>query len=196
MYVAKYLHRGAFYPKTTSLKFTRSRAHMSFSFTRSVSFASFFSSQCTHVSSLTRSSLERRRSHRSSSSSNHKRIFIANASHPTEEKEKKTRKKIVVVGAGWGGWGAAKALLESNECEGILLDGLKDPTGKTGQKTASGKPFESYVLVLSYLLFPLSTITIFPSRRHHRCLLLCLRLRLRRRQRSRRFARRRNNSRN
>ena len=118
---------------------------MSFSFTRSVSFASFFSSQCTHVSSLTRSSLERRRSHRSSSSSNHKRIFIANASHPTEEKEKKTRKKIVVVGAGWGGWGAAKALLESNECEVILLDGLKDPTGKTGQKTASGKPFESGV---------------------------------------------------
>ena len=145
MYVAKYLHRGAFYPKTTSLKFTRSRAHMSFSFTRSVSFASFFSSQCTHVSSLTRSSLERRRSHRSSSSSNHKRIFIANASHPTEEKEKKTRKKIVVLGAGWGGWGAAKALLESNECEVILLDGLKDPTGKCGQKTASGKPFESGV---------------------------------------------------
>ena len=113
---------------------------MSFSFTRSVSFASFFSSQFTHVSSSSRSSLERRRSHRSSSSSNRARISITNASNPTDEEKK--RKKIVVVGAGWGGWGAAKALLESNECEVILLDGLKDPTGKTGQKTASGKPFE------------------------------------------------------
>ena len=116
---------------------------MSFSFTRSVSFASFFSSQFTHVSSSSRSSLERRRSHRSSSSSNRARISITNASNPTDEEKK--RKKIVVVGAGWGGWGAAKALLESNECEVILLDGLKDPTGKTGQKTASGKPFESGV---------------------------------------------------
>ena len=76
---------------------------MSFSFTRSVSFASFFSSQFTHVSSSSRSSLERRRSHRSSSSSNRARISITNASNPTdeekeEEKDSRRRRRVGRVG--------------------------------------------------------------------------------------------------
>jgi uncharacterized protein with NAD-binding domain and iron-sulfur cluster len=45
------------------------------------------------------------------------------------------QKKYVVVGAGWGGWGAAKALCQS-KAEVILLDVLPDPTGRT-------KPFLS-----------------------------------------------------
>merc|ERR1719453_39115 len=49
---------------------------------------------------------------------------------------------IAVVGAGWGGWGAAKALVE-NGCKVTLLDALPDPTGKTPYLTPSGKPFEA-----------------------------------------------------
>lgn len=40
------------------------------------------------------------------------------------------KKKYVIVGGGWGGWGAAKALCQSNvDCEVILIDALPDPTG-------------------------------------------------------------------
>ncbi len=40
------------------------------------------------------------------------------------------RKKFVVVGGGWAGWGASKALCESKiDVEVILLDALPDPTG-------------------------------------------------------------------
>lgn len=48
---------------------------------------------------------------------------------------------VVVVGAGWGGWGAAKALHE-NGCRVTMLDGMPDPTGATPFLTPSGKPFE------------------------------------------------------
>ncbi|CAK0832038.1 unnamed protein product, partial [Prorocentrum cordatum] len=51
------------------------------------------------------------------------------------------RPKVAVVGAGWGGLGAAKALCE-NGCEVIMLDGMPDPTGKTPFLTPSGKPFD------------------------------------------------------
>jgi uncharacterized protein with NAD-binding domain and iron-sulfur cluster len=61
------------------------------------------------------------------------------------EKKSEKKKKIVIVGAGWGGWGAAKALSESEESDVILLDGLDDPTGKTAPRTPSGKPFEAGV---------------------------------------------------
>ena len=46
------------------------------------------------------------------------------------------------MGAGWGGWGAAKALVE-NGCRVTLLDALPDPTGRTPYLTPSGKPFEA-----------------------------------------------------
>ena len=49
---------------------------------------------------------------------------------------------VVVVGAGWGGWGAAKALCEAG-VRVTLVDGLADPTGSTPLTTASGKPFEA-----------------------------------------------------
>eukprot|EP00956_Cyclotella_meneghiniana_P039137 scaffold166334_cov23-Cyclotella_meneghiniana.AAC.1 len=38
-------------------------------------------------------------------------------------------KKYVVIGGGWGGWGAAKALCEQNDVEVTLIDALPDPTG-------------------------------------------------------------------
>lgn len=54
------------------------------------------------------------------------------------------KKKYVVVGGGWGGWGAAKALCQSNvDCEVILMDALPDPTGATPYVSASGKPVEA-----------------------------------------------------
>ncbi|CAM9258546.1 unnamed protein product [Chrysoparadoxa australica] len=52
-----------------------------------------------------------------------------------------TKPHAVVVGAGWGGWGAAKALCE-NGCKVTLLDGLPDPTGAKPYLTPTGKPFE------------------------------------------------------
>ena len=49
---------------------------------------------------------------------------------------------VVVVGGGWAGWGAAKALCEAG-VRVTLLDGNPDPTGQTPLTTASGKPFEA-----------------------------------------------------
>ena len=48
----------------------------------------------------------------------------------------------VVIGAGWAGWGAAKALCEAG-VRVTLLDAMADPTGNTPMTTASGKPFEA-----------------------------------------------------
>jgi len=52
----------------------------------------------------------------------------------------KKKPRVAVVGAGWGGLGAAKALCE-NGCEVILLDGAEKPA--SGGTTPSGKPFEA-----------------------------------------------------
>ena len=42
----------------------------------------------------------------------------------------KLRKKFVVIGGGWGGWGAAKALCQSGiDADVTLIDALPDPTG-------------------------------------------------------------------
>ena len=49
---------------------------------------------------------------------------------------------VVVIGAGWAGWGAAKALCEAG-VRVSLIDGMADPTGGTPLTTASGKPFEA-----------------------------------------------------
>jgi uncharacterized protein with NAD-binding domain and iron-sulfur cluster len=49
---------------------------------------------------------------------------------------------VVVVGGGWAGWGAAKALGEAG-VRVTLLDGMADPTGSTPLTTATGKPFEA-----------------------------------------------------
>ena len=62
-----------------------------------------------------------------------------------DETTTNAKKKIVVVGAGWGGWGAAKAVAESETASVVLLDGVPDPTGRTGTRATSGKPFEAGV---------------------------------------------------
>ena len=49
---------------------------------------------------------------------------------------------VMVIGAGWAGWGAAKALCEAG-VRVTLVDGMSDPTGRTPMRTASGKPFEA-----------------------------------------------------
>ncbi len=49
---------------------------------------------------------------------------------------------VVVIGAGWAGWGAAKALCEAG-VRVTLIDGMPDPTGSTPITTKSGKPFEA-----------------------------------------------------
>lgn len=54
------------------------------------------------------------------------------------------KKKYVIVGAGWGGWGAAKALCESGiDAEITIIDALPDPTGNTPYLSATGKPVEA-----------------------------------------------------
>ena len=49
--------------------------------------------------------------------------------------------KVAVIGAGFGGWGAVKALVEGGE-EVVLIDTLDDPTGSTPFLTPTGKPME------------------------------------------------------
>ena len=49
---------------------------------------------------------------------------------------------VVVVGAGWGGWGAAKVLCEAG-VRVTLIDGMADPSGREPITTSSGKPFEA-----------------------------------------------------
>lgn len=50
------------------------------------------------------------------------------------------RPRVAVVGAGWGGLGAAKALCE-NGCEVFLIDGTDNPASEP-KPTPSGKPYE------------------------------------------------------
>lgn len=49
---------------------------------------------------------------------------------------------VAVIGAGWGGFGAAKALCENN-CKVTLIDTLSDPSGEKPFLTPTGKPFEA-----------------------------------------------------
>ena len=61
----------------------------------------------------------------------------------SEDENKK--KKYVIVGGGWGGWGAAEALIESGivNIDVTLIDALSDPTGSTPYLSSSGKPIEA-----------------------------------------------------
>ena len=49
---------------------------------------------------------------------------------------------VVVIGAGWAGWGTAKALCEAS-IRVTLVDGMSDPTGRTPMRTSGCKPFEA-----------------------------------------------------
>jgi len=54
------------------------------------------------------------------------------------------KRKYIIVGGGWGGWGAAKALSESDiDCDVTLIDALPDPTGAMPYLSKSGKPVEA-----------------------------------------------------
>lgn len=65
----------------------------------------------------------------------------AEASSPSDDVVSDRKPRVAVVGAGWGGFGAAKALCEAG-CDVTLLDGIPDPTGATPSLTPTGKPFE------------------------------------------------------
>ena len=54
-----------------------------------------------------------------------------------------TKPHVTVVGAGFGGWGAVKALCE-NGCRVTLLDVLPDPTGATPYVTPTGKLYSEW----------------------------------------------------
>lgn len=54
----------------------------------------------------------------------------------------KKQSHAVVIGAGWAGWGATKALCEAG-VRVTLMDGMADPTGSQPLTTSSGKPFEA-----------------------------------------------------
>ena len=60
---------------------------------------------------------------------------------PSDDVVSGHKPRVAVVGAGWGGFGAAKALCEAG-CDVTLLDGIPDPTGATPSLTPTGKPFE------------------------------------------------------
>ncbi|KAL3805940.1 hypothetical protein HJC23_007901 [Cyclotella cryptica] len=50
----------------------------------------------------------------------------------------------VIVGGGWGGWGAAKALCEgADDVDVTLIDALPDPTGRTPYLSPNNKPVEA-----------------------------------------------------
>lgn len=54
------------------------------------------------------------------------------------------KKKYLVIGGGWGGWGAAKALCQSGIYADVtLLDALPDPTGAQPYLSKTGKPVEA-----------------------------------------------------
>jgi len=56
----------------------------------------------------------------------------------------KKKQKFVIVGAGWAGWGAAKALCQSGvDADITILDALPDPTGRTPYLSKTKKPVEA-----------------------------------------------------
>mmetsp|Transcript_19831 Transcript_19831/g.24456 ORF Transcript_19831/g.24456 Transcript_19831/m.24456 type:complete len:622 (+) Transcript_19831:121-1986(+) len=60
------------------------------------------------------------------------------------QNDSERKRKYVCIGGGWGGWGAAKALCESDvDCDVILIDALPDPTGATPYLSKTGKPVEA-----------------------------------------------------
>jgi hypothetical protein len=75
----------------------------------------------------------------------------------------KTKKKFAVVGGGWGGWGAAKALCEADDVEVTLLDALPDPTGATPFLSKTGKPGTSLTptLIILNIVRRRDTLTVF-----------------------------------
>ena len=69
---------------------------------------------------------------------------LKDASVNEQQQEQSKKKKYVVVGAGWGGWGAAKALCESGiDADVTIIDALPDPTGCQPYLSKTGKPVEA-----------------------------------------------------
>eukprot|EP01038_Epipyxis_sp_PR26KG_P011604 gene11604-15541_t len=63
-------------------------------------------------------------------------LFSTNNNHANKKPH------VAVIGAGWGGWGAAKTLCESG-CRVTLIDATSDPSGSLPSVTPTGKPFEA-----------------------------------------------------
>jgi uncharacterized protein with NAD-binding domain and iron-sulfur cluster len=64
--------------------------------------------------------------------------------YSTVDTDSSKKKKYVIVGAGWGGWGAAKALCESGvDADITIIDALPDPTGNKPYLSETGKPVEA-----------------------------------------------------
>ena len=66
----------------------------------------------------------------------------ASATVAPQGTEGDARPHVAVIGAGWGGWGAAKALAEAG-VRVTVLDAARDPTGAAPFLTPTGKPFEA-----------------------------------------------------
>lgn len=66
---------------------------------------------------------------------------VASADAATADTPEASLPHMVVVGGGWGGWGAAKALLQSG-CRVTLIDAQPDPTGRTPFLNANGRPVD------------------------------------------------------
>jgi uncharacterized protein with NAD-binding domain and iron-sulfur cluster len=63
-----------------------------------------------------------------------------------DAKQQSRKRRYLIVGGGWAGWGAAKALCESNlDVEVILMDALPDPSSRTPYQSKTGKPVEAGV---------------------------------------------------
>lgn len=72
----------------------------------------------------------------------HRRTGVVTRASERPARSEPPKSNVVVIGGGWGGLGAAKALCEAG-CAVTLVDAVDDPTGSTPTLTKSGKPFEA-----------------------------------------------------
>lgn len=76
-----------------------------------------------------------------SSHSVEKKWFMSTTTSGVASSSLAKKNHIAVIGAGWAGFGAAKALCEAG-CKVTLIDVVRDPTGTLDAMTPTGKPIE------------------------------------------------------
>lgn len=69
-------------------------------------------------------------------------IFMSSITFNMSVNTMKMKPHVIVIGAGWAGFGAAKALCDNN-CRVTLFDTLPDPSGESPFLSPTGKPFEA-----------------------------------------------------